>query len=309
MSAILVTGINGFVGGHLAVALNDSGIEVSGIITEADLNKQLLPLVARKYSCDLTDDKQVSKINLSSYDAIIHLAGLANVGLSYSHPELYMKVNVVPLINLCKNLLRQKVSARLITISSGTVYDNHQPIPFTETSKLAGSGSPYVMSKIAMEKAAKEYIDQGIDCVIARPFNHTGPGQNKGFLVPDLFHKIQEAKRTGAPLLVGNLATRRDYTDVRDVVKAYISLATNGSNSLSSHIYNICSNQSHSGEEILKLIRQFISETDDIKVEVDSALIRPDEPVELRGDNSLIQKDTGWTPSIPFQQTLKDSLV
>src|SRR5690606_2879114 len=122
-------------------------------------------------------------------------------------------------------------------------------LPLTEDSKLTENSSPYSQSKKLMEEAAQNLRSQGLDCVVARPFNHIGPGQLGGFLVPDLYEKIRVASKSGGNILVGNLKTKRDYTDVRDIVKAYADLAA--SETLDYDVYNVCSGQSRSGEEIL----------------------------------------------------------
>src|SRR5690606_38366342 len=112
---------------------------------------------------------------------------------------------------------------RIVAISTGAVYDPHQPMPLHEESRLVDreTGSPYALSKIAMERAMEKFVASGLDIVIARPFNHIGPGQLNGFIVPDLTSQVIESDA----IKVGDLTTKRDYTDVRDVVKAYAKLA------------------------------------------------------------------------------------
>lgn len=309
MPRVLVTGVNGFVGGHLARALADAGAEVAGIIKETELNPNVRPLVKQSITCDLVDRNEVGQIDFSAYAAIIHLAGLANVGESYENSQLYMKVNVEPLINICEALIEQKAPVRIIAISTGAVYDSHQPMPLKESSKLVKNGSPYAQSKIAMEQKTNDYANKGLDCIIVRPFNHIGPGQARGFIVPDMYYKLTQAVKTGAPVKTGDLTTRRDYTDVRDVVRAYTLLALAEAKVLTSRVYNVCSSTARSGEEIVNEIKRNVPGSAKLKTEVDPALIRPNDPKELKGSNELIKKDIGWSPVIPFEQTIKDALV
>lgn len=301
---ILVTGINGFVGKHLAGALVDNGFIVSGIIREKNADPKISGLVQNFITCDLVDSNQTSKLDLSPYQAIINLAGLANVAQSFSQPDLYMKVNVSVLTNICQRVYDQRLQTRVLAISTGAVYDNSQPMPLSEDSKLTAAGSPYAQSKIAMEAEARKFRGQGVDCIIARPFNHIGPGQLPGFLIPDLITRVKNSLKQGQPLIVGNLKTRRDYTDVRNVVKAYIKLATMD---LKHDTYNICSGHSMAGEEILKLILEEM-DAKDLKVEIDSSLIRPDDPDEIFGSFERLKFDTGWQPVIPVEKTIEDSV-
>ncbi len=173
-------------------------------------------------------------------------------------------------------------------------------MPLTENSALVTSASPYALSKIAMEQEAARLKKAGLDCVVARPFNHVGPGQEGGFLVPDLYQKISQADES---LAVGNLKTRRDYTDVRDVVKAYASLVT--APALEHLVYNVCSGRSISGETILELLLDAGGKRS-LLLQQDPSLIRPNDPEDLYGSNDRLRQATGWEPTIPLEQTIKD---
>jgi GDP-4-dehydro-6-deoxy-D-mannose reductase len=154
-----------------------------------------------------------------------------------------------------------------------------------------------------MEELSLKYRAEGLDCVVARPFNHIGPGQMEGFLLPDLYKKVTESQASGEPLLVGNLTTKRDYTDVRDVVKAYVKLIE--SQDLNHGIYNVCTGRSVSGEEILAKLLAELKLTD-VHPKVDESLFRPSDTPELYGDNTRLKINTGWEPQIPLEQTIKD---
>ncbi|MBI1857020.1 GDP-mannose 4,6-dehydratase [Candidatus Saccharibacteria bacterium] len=171
-------------------------------------------------------------------------------------------------------------------------------------SSLITSGSPYALSKIDMEIVVSDLRSRGLDCIIARPFNHIGPGQDIGFLVPDLYTKILRANQSGGTIAVGDLTTRRDYTDVRDVVRAYADLAV--APTLQHAVYNVCSGRSVSGGKILELLLKETGQVGKINVTTDSAFIRPNDPEDLFGSNERLHNETGWQPTIPLEQTITD---
>ena len=301
MSSILVVGINGFVGHHLAHELYVQGFEVLGSGMDTELSADLKSEVSSYTQCDLTKPEEVKLISLDAVSAVINLAGLASVGASFGKEDLYNKVNVEVQTNIVDRITELGKNIRVIAVSTGAVYDNHQPMPLNEDSKLTTDSSPYALSKIAMENALQKYIDNGADIVIARPFNHVGPGQLGGFLLPDLATQVVNSNK----VTVGNLDTSRDYTDVRDVVKAYVSLATQ--EKLSHHIYNICSGKSVRGQEILDIIKNKLDKPN-LVVEVDQARIRLNDPVDVVGDNSRLRAETGWQPTIKLEDTIADYL-
>ncbi|MDZ7744496.1 MAG: NAD(P)-dependent oxidoreductase [Candidatus Saccharibacteria bacterium] len=304
MLKILVTGVNGFVGKHLVRELKARELEVLGLGTEDVPSPEIADQLDDYFSCDLTDKIQVDALPLENVDTIINLAGLANVGASFGAEELYKKVNVEVLTTLGERLLDSKEKARLIAVSTGAVYDPKQQTPLTEESKLITEGSPYALSKIMMEEAAQELQKQGLDCIIVRPFNHVGPGQAPGFLLPDLYQKLLDAKETGKPVTVGNLTTKRDYTDVRDVVRAYSDLAT--AETLQDNLFNVCSGTSRTGQSVLDALVSEMGLKDKVTIDVDQSLIRPNDPADLYGSFERLSDETGWEPEIPFEQTIKD---
>lgn len=301
---VLVTGVNGFVGHHLTRELAERGHTVFGLGQQDELSRNLGGIVARYYKTDLTDKRQVEQLPLEVFDSIINLAGLANVGASFNNPERYMNVNVGVVSALGEVLLNKNPDCRILAISTGAVYYSNQPLPLTEKSRLVISGSPYSLSKVSMEKTVYELSEKGLNCIIARPFNHFGPGQTIGFLLPDLKEKIIQASKSDGIINVGDLSTRRDYTDVRDVAKAYADLAS--SQSLEHNLFNICSGTSRSGQEILNQVLAGMGLTDKIKIETDHSLVRPNDPRELYGSYARIAEETGWQPSISFEQSVRD---
>ncbi len=307
MQTVLVTGVNGFVGEHLVKELTDQSYSVIGVGREANAQLGITDLLLQYVSCDLINETQVSQLPLAKADAIINLAGLAQVGASFKDPEAYQHVNVAVLTVIGGELLRQGLSPRVVAISTGAVYQASQPLPLTEDSELIREGSPYALSKVAMEMATKSLQNKGLDCIIARPFNHLGPGQGRGFLLPDLYAQIVAAKKTGQPIKTGNLKTKRDYTDVRDVVKAYVQLAI--SETLRQRTYNVCSGKSVSGETILNLLLEITNSTKQVQMEQDPALLRPNDPIDIYGSYQRLKTETGWQPTIAIKKTIQDFIA
>lgn len=303
---ILVTGVNGFVGHHLARRLRELGHTVIGVGYDSvatDKNKDFLE---RYVQSDLTKAGDVEPLDFKNVDGVIHLAGLANVGMSFDKPAEFISANTAMVVNLLQHALEQKSEANFVVISTGAVYDGNQPMPITEEGGVISHNSPYAISKLATEYLTDYYRSRELKCVITRPFNHVGPGQGPGFLVPDLALQLQKVKSRGADeIVVGNLETKRDYTDVRDVVNAYIALATSEAPPKET-IYNVCSGASHSGREILDLLIQSFGFETPPKVTVDEKKLRPNDPQDIRGDNSRLRQEFNWQLTIPLEQTIND---
>jgi GDP-4-dehydro-6-deoxy-D-mannose reductase len=300
MKKILVTGANGFVGQYLAKELADNGMAVVGI--GGSIGAAEKPAHIDEYTVlDLNDSETVKKIDFTGIDGVIHLAGLAAVGPSFEDPLKYIDVNVGIEINLFEAALAQNAKPKFLIISSGSLYDPKAPLPLTETSNIV-PGSPYAVSKIGQEQMAFHYSLRGFESIVARPFNHIGPKQGPGFIVPDLARQIVDAKSGKAnELLVGNLDAERDYTDVRDIVRAYRLLLEKG---LSGEIYNICSGKPHSGHEILEGLQKAAGSS--VPTKEDPTKMRPSDTPVIYGSSDKLTQDTGWKPEISFETTLVD---
>lgn len=300
---ILVTGVNGFVGQHLVKELADAGMEVVGIggsIGSADT----IPGLTAHSVLDLTSYKEASKIDFSSIDGVIHLAGLAAVGPSFDNPMQYIDVNIGIEINLFEAAAKQKAFPKFVVISSGSLYDPKADLPLTEQSSVIPS-SPYAVSKLGQEQMAQYYGMRGFEYVIARPFNHIGPGQNPGFLVPDVAQQIIaiEKNETDA-IMVGNLDAKRDYTDVRDIVRAYRLLYKKG---VAGKTYNICSGTSVNGHDMVAgLIKASGCKA---QIRQDPNRMRPSDTPDIYGSHEQLTADTGWKPEIALDTTLADVIV
>lgn len=299
-----MTGANGFVGNHLVVELSKSGYKVMGVGGPKLAGMKDPEGLSEYVVADLNNPTEVAEIDFSSVTGVIHLAGLAAVGPSFDQPLQYVTVNVGLEVNLFEEALRQGAKPKFVIISSGTLYDPKAPLPMTEDSHILPA-SPYAVSKICQEEMALHYALRGFEVIIARAFNHMGPGQNTGFLIPDLVKQVVEAEGgVSDKILVGNLEAKRDYTDVRDIVRAYRLLLENGR---SGETYNICSGTSRSCQEMLDLIVSKSSIA--VRVEQDPARMRPSDTPDIYGSHEKLTADTGWQPEIPLETTIADVIA
>ena len=298
---VLITGVNGFVGKHVADRFQSLGFEVTGTARQRSPKPEVASSLDNYIATDMLDARAVNRLSLDGVSAIIHLAGRSSVGESFQHPGEYITQNPLMTHNLFDHAQRQGFEGRIVSVSTGALYDPNQPLPLHEESKTAPN-SPYAIGKLSAEAVALYFKSRGIDAVIARPFNHIGPGQGTGFLLPDLYSQLRSSEY-GETLRVGNLATRRDYTDVRDIARAYSDLAT--AQSLGHSIYNICSGKSLSGLEITDMIKD-ASGRQDVHTTIDPAKVRPNEILNIQGDYSQLHADTGWDPQIDIRQTVAD---
>jgi len=302
MNRILVTGVNGFVGHHVAAELSQHDMQVVGIGGPQGA-KEKPEFVSEYHAIDLMDAAAVAAIDFTTIDGVVHLAGLAAVGPSFDNPRQYVETNASIEINLFEAARAQGASPKFVIISSGSLYDQKSSLPITELSPVLPN-SPYAVSKLAQEQLAQYYSTRGFEVVIARPFNHIGPGQNPGFIVPDLAQQIIACERGEASrILVGNLDAKRDYTDVRDIATAYRLLLESGK---SGEVYNICTGRSLSGHDILSLL----TKTSGLQanVEEDPTKMRPADTPDIFGSHNKLTADTGWQPSIAIEKTIQDVL-
>jgi GDP-4-dehydro-6-deoxy-D-mannose reductase len=294
---VLVTGGTGFAGKHLIAELLQNNYSVVATSNTADVADNVETI-----KVDLTDPAAVQKINFGEIGAIFNLAGLAAVGPSFAEPIKYLEVNSKIQINLFEACLKQNARPRFLIISSGNVYCTDE-LPITEGSKVEPA-SPYAVSKIAQEVIGQYYGSRGFEVITSRSFNHIGPGQLEGFIAADLAKQIAAAERSGQDnIMVGNLDAKRDYTDVRDIAKAYRLLVEKGQ---SGEIYNVCSGKSVSGHQILDGLLERSEQK--FSIEKDPRLMRPSDKPDIYGSNAKIKNDTGWQPQIPLAQTLKETL-
>jgi GDP-4-dehydro-6-deoxy-D-mannose reductase len=284
----LVTGAGGFVGPHLTAHLQACGDDVVPL----DLGT----------GPDLRDsDAWAAAMREHQPDVVYHLAGLSNVGESWNNPIATFEINTMGTISILE-AARQAGTPRVVLVSSADVYGTVTPemLPLTEEHR-AQPRSPYGASKQAAEAAAQQYWrGHGVHAVVARPFNHLGPGQSPTFAAPAFAGQIAEAERDGlTELRHGDLSPHRDLTDVRDVVRAYRLLAEQGD---AGEIYNVCSGHTVSMQQLLDAMLSL--STASINQVVDDSLIRPIDLPVLRGSFAKLRAATGWEPAIGLEETL-----
>lgn len=289
----LVTGSTGFVGRHLVAHLTAMGDEVSGIDRAID-------------GLDITDAAAVSAaIAEISPNVIYHLAGWADVGGSWKAPVEAFRANAEGTLNVLTAATDAGVE-RVVAVSSADVYGIVDPaeLPLTEDSPLRPA-SPYAASKVAADYLGLQaWLGRGLPVLRVRAFNHLGPGQTDKFVAPALASRVARAEIEGGEVLkVGDLSARRDFTDVRDVVRAYRLLAAKGE---PGQVYNVCSGVDLAVQD---LADQLVAQARvPLRLEVDPDLLRPVELPVLRGSHQRLTEATGWEPEIPISQTLTDLL-
>ncbi len=288
----LITGGGGFVGHWLAAHLREEGDHVVAIDREVEI----------------TDPAAVSvAVSAAAPDAIYHLAALSHVGQSWGAPLEVLRVNVLGTAAVLEAAVRCQTASRVLVTSSAEVYGavtDPALLPLDETSPTAPV-TPYAASKLAAEALVSQaYHGHGLPVVTVRPFNHVGPGQSDQFAVAALAHRIAEAEARGAGAIpVGNLGARRDFTDVRDVVRAYRLLVVAGEPGA---VYNVCSGTDVAISEIAEVLQRLAGRS--VELRPDPDLVRPIEVPVLRGDPTRLRAATGWVPTIPLEQTLADVL-
>jgi GDP-4-dehydro-6-deoxy-D-mannose reductase len=308
---VLVTGIDGFVGSHLADFLSGlPDVEIHGTIFDKrpapNLDTALSRLVLHRVDVTLRDAvcEVVKKV---SPDSIVHLAGQAFVPSSIEDPAGTFQANVLGTVNMLEGARRLMQGGRgpsFLCVSSGEVYGRVDRLPVVEECALAPT-NPYSFSKAAAEQAALAYRSAyGMDITIARPFNHAGPRQSPRFVVSDFARRFALFSRGEAPpvLEVGNLDVRRDFTDVRDVARAYWSLM---SASHTEALYNVCSGVPLVIRDVVRILEQVSGVTPVLKQ--DPERMRAYELPVLVGSAARLQAETGWTPAIDIATTIADT--
>ena len=294
----LITGSRGFVGGYLRKELEVHGYTVFGLDIAAD---------EQTIAGDITNPEQLRDIlRAVQPDVIFHLAGQANVALSWQIPQKTFELNAIGLINLLEALRQEKPGARVVGVGSSDQYGNLGALGqnVTEETQMKPQ-SPYAVTKKAQEEIAAVYARAyGIQICMTRSFNHAGAGQKRGFMIPDFASGIARVESGKAEfLLVGNLSAQRDFTHVKDIVRAYRLLAEQGK---SGEVYNIGSQVVYSAQEILD--RLCAMATCEIPVRQDPAKMRPSDTPVICCDHSKLTRDTGWVPEIGMDVILKEVL-
>jgi len=310
MKKILITGINGFVGPHLVDELHNQGYSIFGLSRtgKGELKNEVVILKA-----DLTDKIGLFKtVRELKPDAIFHLAAQSKPGYSFKEPEATFEANVGGTINLleCVRGLMNDDSSyhpRIIVAGSSEEYGlvSESQLPLMEN-ECFNPVNPYAISKVAVYYLSMMYVRAyKLDIVYAVLFSHVGPGQKQGFIIPDVCKQIVEIeqRKKDPVLMTGDLSVFRDYSDVRDFVRAYVLLLDKG---VTGERYNICSGHA---TKVSEIVDQLISlSTVKIVHSVDPLKVRPTEMPILYGSVEKFHSLTGWKTEIPLAQTLQDSL-
>lgn len=312
---ILITGATGFVGSHLIeflLRLKDEGddLEIYGCRRRrSDMgNVQHVAAEVRWVELELTDPHSVQHaVEEVEPDVIHHLAGQTFVPTSFKAPQETLMVNGVGTVNLLEAVRRAEVDPVIHTCGTSEEYGLVHPdeVPVKETNPLRPL-SPYGVSKVVEDLISQQYYrSYGIKTVITRAFNHEGPRRHEAFVTSNFAKQIVEIEKGLRPpvVRVGNLEAVRDYTDVRDIVKAYW-LAAQKCNY--GEPYNICSGRGWKIRDVLNTLLEISS--GEAKVEVDPSRLRPSDVPLLVGDCTKFREKTGWKPEIPFEKTLEDLL-
>jgi GDP-4-dehydro-6-deoxy-D-mannose reductase len=287
LGAAFVTGGSGFVGRHLVAELGEETVAP----TRAEL--------------DLLDDRAVRReIAAAGPARVFHLAAHASVGRSWEEPATVLRDNVAMTLNLLEAVRHEAPDAVVVVASSSEVYGPPARLPVDESAALRPQ-NPYAVSKAACDLLAGQYADaHGLRVVRVRAFNQAGPGQSDEYVVGTITRQVAEAEANGASAAVvrtGSPEAARDFTDVRDTVRAYVAAG-----GLPADAYNVCSGRATNVGGIIELARR--AARVEIRHEVDPARVRAHDVPEVRGSAERLAEATGWAPVIPLEQTVADAI-
>ncbi len=309
---VLITGIDGFVGSHAADLLVAEGAEVHGTILRFDELRNIAHLKSSLilHQADITNPGRVDElVQTIRPERILHIAGQAFVPASMSNPMETFQANLIGGLSILDAARKTKTATgtpAVLVVTSGETYGRVAPdrLPITEDHPFSPT-TPYAASKAALDIIAHQYASSfGVDVIVVRPFNHAGPRQNPSFVVSDFARQFAEISlRKRRPVLhVGNIMAKRDFTDVRDVVKAYWKLFDKQSGHTA---FNVCSGHSVEIREILAMLR----ETSGLQVEIvqEQQRVRPYDVVVVSASYDRLHAATGWKPEIPLSMTIADT--
>jgi GDP-4-dehydro-6-deoxy-D-mannose reductase len=311
MKKILITGTTGFVGTHLvSYLLSLQQYEIYGTF-RSESSKEKFPFKDKInfLQVDFKDFGQVENaVSQAKPDWIFHLAAQSNVLESFKNPIDTFHSNIDTQLNLLEVVKKLKfVDTKILIVSSAEVYGLISPkdLPINEET-AHHPVNPYAVSKLTQDYLGLQYhLAYKLPIVRVRPFNHVGPGQEIGFVISDFAKQIVEIEKGNLPpvIKVGNLEAKRDFTDVRDMVKLYPLLLEKG---IPGEVYNAGAGKSVQIKEILNILLSLSKKT--ISIEQDPDKMRPSDVLEIVSDITKVYRTTGWKPVIPIEQTLKDTL-
>lgn len=311
MKKVLITGASGFVGNYLAQHLLElDNAEIHGTYLIDD-SKEKSPVKDKItfHKVDLLSAQETDGLVAKVMpDEVYHLAAMASVSASFKDPIGTFHSNIDAELNLFESLRKNNLFTTKILITGSAEeygYIRQEDLPVDETTQLKPS-SPYAVSKIAQDFLGLQYfISYKMPIFRMRPFNHVGPGQGPGFVLADFARQVAmiEAGKAEPVIKVGNMDAKRDFTDVRDMVKLYPRILEKGT---PGDVYNAGSGTSHKIQEIMDILLSLVKI--DITVEKDPSKLRPSDIPEVVADSTKIMEITGWKPEIAFEKTIKDTL-
>ena len=307
----LITGITGFAGSHMAELLLDEGHQVYGTMRWRSRTENIKHIEDKLnlIEADLLDLNSLEEaVFAAKPDYIFHLAAQSFVPASWTSPAVTLETNVTGSCNLFEAVRAAQIDPVIQIACSSEEYGLVKPdeVPMNEDNPLRPM-SPYAVSKVGLDFLGYQYYKSyDMKIVRTRGFNHTGPRRGDVFVVSTFAKQIAEieAGKKEPVMKVGNLQAKRDFTDVRDMVKGYYLAAKKGE---PGEVYNIATGESIEIKKMLDMLLE-MSKVDDIKVEKDPKRMRPSDVPILEGDASKFKKATGWEPEVPFEKTLKDIL-
>jgi len=309
MKKALITGVTGFAGSYLADELLENGYEVSGTyLSEESIANLSNKDRVRLHKIDLLDEKATfDLIEKEKPDYLFHLAALTSPRASFDNPKETFVNNVSGELNILEAVKKLGLKdMRILIISSAEVYGavSKEDLPMDENTPFKPS-NPYAVSKIAQDFLGLQYyLSEKLQIVRVRPFNHIGPRQSPQFVVSAFAKRIVGIENGNEKVMkVGNLSSRRDFTSVIDIVKAYRLALEKGE---AGEVYNLGSGKSYAISEILDMLLKMAKGT--IEVEQDPNLVKTADDAELLCDYSKFKSLTGWEPQIPIEKTLQDTL-
>ena len=285
-----VTGGTGFAGRHLVELLAAGGHA---------------PVAPSSSELDLLDRGGVeAALGAASPAAIFHLAAFSSPRLSWEQPDRALLTNLEMTLNVLEGARAAAPDATVVLVGSGQVYGEPAALPVHEDAPL-DPRNPYAVSKAACDMLGRQYATAfGMRVVRVRPFNHAGPGQSDDYVVSTLARQVAEAEEGGgavAVLRTGDVRSARDFTDVRDVVRAYLAAAA-----VDPAAYNVCSGRSATVAELIAVLAE--AARVEVRQETDPERVRPHDARELRGSHERLTAASGWEPEIPLAKTVHDTL-
>ena len=299
---VLITGGTGFVGAHLISFLKTRATYIGVIASGGSPTRHP---EAHYHELDIRNAGEVrSVVNEVRPSHVFHLAGVSAVDVSWRESRLNFEVNVCGAYNLFEAAMSLPAPPRILNVSTSQVYaaSGH---PLSEEDPVHPA-NPYAASKAMAEMIRVQYQHHRLGGIVtARSFNHTGPGQSANFVIPSMAKQFAEIELGMRPasITVGNIQIKRDFSDVRDVVRAYFLLLEHGG---TGEVYNVCRGVAVRLEDILKMFQSVCGV--EVKIEIDPDRLRRSDPLEICGNPQKLSAATGWRPQIPLSQTISDTL-